>query len=492
MSKKENDDSNKIVSKNVIKSPKKNNSTLHPSKLSNLRIIQKHLVYVIGLSSTLANKDLLGKYEYFGQYGTILKIVVNKTKAYNPSGPNGPSYSAYISYSKEQEASVAILAIDNIEVEKHILRASYGTTKYCTFFLKNLDCPNKDCLYLHYMAEESDIVNRDDMNSQTNIFYEQQLLAMSIADIFHSDVKKKLKNINNKKKCILPTTDTIYTKDIVLEQSNGGEKSYGANYNYNYYGYDEYEDYDSYDNYNDYGDYNEGYGSRYNNKGTYLHREKSESFTSNTSKGMKDDFTINNKFISKSKSPITMKKKNFAQSINKGKKIEFEEVSNKSDSKTVKENTTGSSLPSVSLPVIKKLYTKREESRFPFVKNKINTQNNLSVINITTDSTSNSNKSIDNTTQQSTEGIQKFSSLPGHNIEINNKISNSNLDSETLVPDYVSDVICKKISRHTFFKKFEKYFENENTDYLFFQKHLKSDDSWSKFIISNSNLKENK
>ncbi len=27
-------------------------------KLSNLRIIQKHLVYVIGLSSTLANKEV--------------------------------------------------------------------------------------------------------------------------------------------------------------------------------------------------------------------------------------------------------------------------------------------------------------------------------------------------------------------------------------------------------------------------------------------------
>jgi len=102
----------------------------------------------------------LGKFEYFGQYGTILKIVVNKTKAYNPNGPNGPSYSAYISYNTSQEASIAILAIDNIEIDDHILRASYGTTKYCTFFLKNCDCPNKDCLYLHYLADENDIVNR--------------------------------------------------------------------------------------------------------------------------------------------------------------------------------------------------------------------------------------------------------------------------------------------------------------------------------------------
>jgi hypothetical protein len=29
------------------------------------------------------------------------------------------------------------------------------------------------------------------MNSNTNIFYEQQLLAMKLADIFQADVKKK-------------------------------------------------------------------------------------------------------------------------------------------------------------------------------------------------------------------------------------------------------------------------------------------------------------
>ena len=31
---------------------------LNINKLSNLRIIQKHLVYVIGLSATLANKEV--------------------------------------------------------------------------------------------------------------------------------------------------------------------------------------------------------------------------------------------------------------------------------------------------------------------------------------------------------------------------------------------------------------------------------------------------
>lgn len=85
---------------------------------------------------------------------------MNKNKAYNPNGPNGPSYSAYITYSSPCEASLAILAIDNIEADDHILRASFGTTKYCTFFIKNSECPNKDCLYLHNLADDEDIIYR--------------------------------------------------------------------------------------------------------------------------------------------------------------------------------------------------------------------------------------------------------------------------------------------------------------------------------------------
>ena len=96
--------------------------------------------------------------EYFGQYGSIIKAVVNKNKAYNPTGRNGPSYSAYVSYSQPREASLAILSVDNIEIDEHTIRASFGTTKYCNFYLRNSECPNKDCLYLHKEAEENDVI----------------------------------------------------------------------------------------------------------------------------------------------------------------------------------------------------------------------------------------------------------------------------------------------------------------------------------------------
>ena len=131
------------------------------NSLQQCRIIQKHLVYIIGLSINLINKDSqLKNFEYFGQYGKIVKLVTNKNKTYNNNGPNGPSYSCYVTYSNQKESSLAILALDNAIIDKHIIKASYGTTKYCLNFLRNSVCLNKDCLYLHHLAEKDDIVSR--------------------------------------------------------------------------------------------------------------------------------------------------------------------------------------------------------------------------------------------------------------------------------------------------------------------------------------------
>lgn len=54
-------------------------------------------------------REILRKDEYFGQYGKILKTVVNRDKPFNPPGQTGPTYSAYITFSDDREASLAIL-----------------------------------------------------------------------------------------------------------------------------------------------------------------------------------------------------------------------------------------------------------------------------------------------------------------------------------------------------------------------------------------------
>lgn len=108
----------------------KNRNQNETAELAEARIITKNLVYIIGLSANIANKQTLSLREYFGQYGTIVKIVVNKNKAYNQNNPKGPSFSAYVTYNKPYEASVAILSLDNTVIDDHLVRASFGTTKY--------------------------------------------------------------------------------------------------------------------------------------------------------------------------------------------------------------------------------------------------------------------------------------------------------------------------------------------------------------------------
>ena len=113
----------------------KNQINLNFQKLSKSRIIQKNLVHFQGFPEELNNEKILSSLEYFGQYGKIVKLVINKNKTYNSNGPNGPSYTCFITYSSESESSLAILSMDNCTIDNHEIKANYGTTKYCLNFL---------------------------------------------------------------------------------------------------------------------------------------------------------------------------------------------------------------------------------------------------------------------------------------------------------------------------------------------------------------------
>lgn len=192
-------------------------SSTNSNDLCDSRIITKNLVYVIGLSHTIASQEKLISYEYFGQYGLITKMVVNKKKAYNTNSPNGPSYSAYVTYAYPHEASIAILCLDNKIINNHLIRASFGTTKYCSFFLQRIECINKDCLFLHRKACDSDIIKREDLNVNKNIFYDQHCIAIRIANIYNPEVKKSILSATKTKKTVFPSPDVIYKNNIVIE-----------------------------------------------------------------------------------------------------------------------------------------------------------------------------------------------------------------------------------------------------------------------------------
>lgn len=67
------------------------------SQLANMRVIRRNLVYAVGLPPSIATEDTLRKPEYFGQYGKIAKIVLNRTNV-TSSDPRRASASAYVTF----------------------------------------------------------------------------------------------------------------------------------------------------------------------------------------------------------------------------------------------------------------------------------------------------------------------------------------------------------------------------------------------------------
>lgn len=86
-----------------VRSPSKSD----PSDLAGLRVLQRCLVYIVGLSPSISEEDLLVKPRFLGQYGSIKKCVVNKNSGYK-HGAMGFSYGVYVTFEREEEASGCI------------------------------------------------------------------------------------------------------------------------------------------------------------------------------------------------------------------------------------------------------------------------------------------------------------------------------------------------------------------------------------------------
>lgn len=147
---------------NLRPSPIKTSPT---KKLEDVRIIQRTLVFVINLPSSAADEQLLLSSNYFGKYGRITKIHLS-TGHLNPPDK---TYAAYLTYSSEEEAAICIRVCHDFYLDGKRLTLTFGTTKYCSYFLKNVRCPKPDCVFLHYKAEPGDTVYREEMNINKHI-----------------------------------------------------------------------------------------------------------------------------------------------------------------------------------------------------------------------------------------------------------------------------------------------------------------------------------
>lgn len=138
---------------------KRKNGEVDRSQLANMRVIRRNLVYAVGLPPW--SEETLRRPEYFGQYGKIAKIVMNRSQAAAPRA----TASAYVTFVHKEDTLACILALDGFYLDNRNIRASYGTSKYCSAFIKNVRCNNPDCTYLHEMGADEDTFTKQEIQA---------------------------------------------------------------------------------------------------------------------------------------------------------------------------------------------------------------------------------------------------------------------------------------------------------------------------------------
>lgn len=91
--------------------------------LAGLRVVQKNLVYVTGLTPTIREDRLLDTLrggDYFGQYGKIIKIVVSKARE---NAQHQQSVGVYVTFARKEDAAACIAAVDGSQNGDRTLRS---------------------------------------------------------------------------------------------------------------------------------------------------------------------------------------------------------------------------------------------------------------------------------------------------------------------------------------------------------------------------------
>ena len=95
------------------------------------------------------------------------------------AGPNGSSLGVYVTFAKKEDAARCIAAVNGSENGGRTLRAQLGTTKYCSAYLRNETCTNKQCMFLHEPGDNDDSYSRQDLSSINSV--NTQYMALSSA-----------------------------------------------------------------------------------------------------------------------------------------------------------------------------------------------------------------------------------------------------------------------------------------------------------------------
>uniref|UniRef100_A0A914ZC33 RRM domain-containing protein n=1 Tax=Panagrolaimus superbus TaxID=310955 RepID=A0A914ZC33_9BILA len=152
---------------------KKKNISECRKHLSAYRVLQRNLVYVVGLSPRIADPEILKRSDYFGKYGRVVKVAVGTLPS---SQGNAPVHTAYVTFSRVEDALKTIQETNSLVFDGRMIKTSLGTTKYCSNFLRGQTCNKQECMYLHEVAPPELSFTKEDMHQGKHTEYEKKLL----------------------------------------------------------------------------------------------------------------------------------------------------------------------------------------------------------------------------------------------------------------------------------------------------------------------------
>ena len=110
----------------------------------------------------------------FGQFGKITKVSINFDQFHTNPRRAKTLISAYITFEKDLDASLALLAVQNQTIGTQLIKASFGMTKYCSFYLARMDCQNIDCAFFHGVPQDGDCILKVDLKERCGSGEENQ------------------------------------------------------------------------------------------------------------------------------------------------------------------------------------------------------------------------------------------------------------------------------------------------------------------------------
>ena len=131
-------------------------------ELINIKIRKRNVCYVVGLPIHVATEIKMRSNEWFGQFGNIATIAINR----NSKSIQANSIPAHITYDNDISALNAINFCNKfIFNDGRKLKATFGTQHYCRWFIAaNKKCTNVFCGFRHSWCRDSDIITQKDIN----------------------------------------------------------------------------------------------------------------------------------------------------------------------------------------------------------------------------------------------------------------------------------------------------------------------------------------